>query len=74
MAVSLNGAGSAGLGLLLSRLLPLFLEEPTTIYRSLRKASILSSVAGCVDKKPPPPSPPEVRISHVSVSIMTSLE
>jgi hypothetical protein len=46
----------------------------TALYAIFRKASILSSVAGCVDKKPPPLSPPELCSSQVSVSIITSLE
>jgi hypothetical protein len=43
-----------------------------TLHANFLKALILSSVPGCVDKKPPPLSPPEVRVSHVNVSIITS--
>ena len=50
-----------------------FDEERTTIYPNFLNVAILSSVAGCVDKKPPPPPSSELRISHVSVSIITSL-
>lgn len=45
---------------------------PSHRAHSLRSTSMRSPVAGCVLRKPPPPSP-SVFISQVSVPIMTSL-